>query len=245
MLTNITRGALTLKKAVTLLKHPDIRWYALIPLIINLVLFASLIGYSFSRLDPIVESLVSWLPDFLNFVRVFLWAIITTSVVIVTFMLFTPVANVIGAPFNAIMSEKIETLMTGQPPVSNAGMGKIIIDSVVSQLGKLTYIIPWAIGLFLISLIPPFNLISPILWIVFGSWLLSLEYLDYPMGNHDIVFRRQRDLVSERRSLSLGFGGAVMILTSIPVVNFFVMPIAVAGSTILWVEHFREDYLAE
>jgi CysZ protein len=166
-------------------------------------------------------------------------------VVIVTFMLFTPVANVIGAPFNAILSEKIETLMTGQPPASNAGLGKIIVDSVVSQLGKLAYIIPWTIGLFLISLIPPFNLISPILWVVFGSWLLSLEYLDYPMGNHDIVFKRQRELVSGKRGLSLGFGGAVMILTSIPVVNFFVMPVAVAGSTVLWVEHFRDGYLSE
>jgi CysZ protein len=78
-----------------------------------------------------------------------------------------------------------------------------------------------------------------VLWIVFGSWLLSLEYFDYPMGNHDIVFDEQKRLLRERRGIALGFGGVVMIMTSIPIINFFTMPLAVAGATLLWVEQFQ------
>jgi CysZ protein len=91
-----------------------------------------------------------------------------------------------------------------------------------------------------VSLIPVINFIAPVLWVVFGSWLLALEYLDYPMGNHDLSFSRQKQVLAGRRGLSLGFGGMVMILTSIPLVNFFVMPIAVAGATAMWVDQLQE-----
>ena len=99
----------------------------------------------------------------------------------------------------------------------------------------------WALGLFLFSLIPVVNLIAPVLWVVFGSWLLSLEYFDYPMGNHDIVFAEEKRYLGERRGIALGFGGGVMVMTSIPVVNFVTMPIAVAGATLLWVEQLQNS----
>ena len=68
--------------------------------------------------------------------------------------------------------------------------------------------------------------------------MLALEYLDYPMGNHGLLFPEQRRRARERRLLVLGFGAAISGLTMIPVINFLVMPLAVAGATALWVECF-------
>jgi CysZ protein len=59
------------------------------------------------------------------------------------------------------------------------------------------------------------------------------------MGNHDVVFDEQKRLLRERRGIALGFGGVVMVMTSIPIINFFTMPLAVAGATLLWVEQFQ------
>ena len=53
--------------------------------------------------------------------------------------------------------------------------------------------------------------------------------------------RRDARRLAQRRGISLGFGGGVMIMTSIPVVNFFAMPVAVAGATLLWVEQFQTN----
>jgi CysZ protein len=33
-----------------------------------------------------------------------------------------------------------------------------------------------------------------------------------------------------------------MLLMLIPVANFMVMPVAVAGATVMWVERFKEDH---
>ena len=76
------------------------------------------------------------------------------------------------------------------------------------------------------------------LWVIFGSWLLTLEYIDYPMGNHDLTFKQQKQILKNRRGLAMGFGASVMILTSIPLINFIVMPVAVAGVTVMWTEQF-------
>ena len=68
---------------------------------------------------------------------------------------------------------------------------------------------------------------------------MSIEYFDYPMGNHDIVFDEEKRRLRERRGIALGFGGGVMVMTSIPIINFVTMPVAVAGATLLWVEQFQ------
>jgi len=115
-----------------------------------------------------------------------------------------------------------------------------MINAVKSQLRKLVYIILWSIALLLVSIIPLINFMAPFLWIIFGSWLLCLEYMDYPMGNHDITFDKQKQILKSKRGLSLGFGLGTLVITSIPFVNFFAIPIAVAGATALWVEQFSD-----
>lgn len=239
MISDTMTGSYMLARGFKLIKQPEIRMYVIVPLLINITLFGGLVWFGYAQFAPLVEWMMSWVPGFLDFLRWIIWIFITSMTAIIVFFTFTPIANIVAAPFNALMSEKIELLLTGEKVNSDSSFMALVVSSIGSQLGKLVYILLWSAGLLLVSLIPVINFISPVLWIIFGSWLLSLEYLDYPMGNHDLTFAKQKQLLSERRGLSLGFGGMVMILTSIPVVNFFVMPIAVAGATAMWVEHLK------
>ncbi|MCP4979387.1 MAG: sulfate transporter CysZ [Gammaproteobacteria bacterium] len=239
MIADITIGTQALARALRLLNQPGVRIYVIIPLSINLLLFGALVWYGYSRFYPLVEWMMSYVPDFLAFVEWLIWLFFGVLAAITVFFSFTPVANIVAAPFNALMSEKIEVHLTGKAVSSEISFARMAIDAILSQLRKLVYILLWAAGLFLISLIPVVNLVAPVLWVVFGSWLLSLEYFDYPMGNHDLVFDEQKRQLRERRGIALGFGGAVMIMTSIPIINFFAMPLAVAGATLLWVEQFQ------
>ena len=241
MLADITTGTRALARAFSLLNLPGVRIYVVIPLLINFLLFGFLIWYGYSLFTPFVAWLMSFVPGFLDFLETLIWLFFGVLAAMTVFFAFTPVANIIAAPFNALMSEKIEAQLTGRAVSSDVSFMQMAIDAIGSQLRKLGYIALWALGLFLVTLIPGINLIAPVLWVVFGSWLLSLEYFDYPMGNHDIVFSEQKRRLSQRRGISLGFGGGVMIMTSIPIVNFFAMPVAVAGATLLWVEQFQTN----
>jgi CysZ protein len=241
MISDVTIGLQALARGTRLLNQPGVRIYVIIPLCINLLLFGTLIWYGYSLFYPFVEWMMSLVPGFLDFLEWFIWLFFGSLAAITVFFSFTPIANIVAAPFNALMSEKIEIHLTGKALSSNVSFGKMAVDAIGSQLRKLVYILLWALGLFLISLIPVINLIAPVLWVIFGSWLLSLEYFDYPMGNHELVFDEEKRQLSERRGIALGFGGGVMVLTSIPIINFITMPVAVAGATLLWVEQFQPN----
>ena len=240
MITDIGRGTGYLAKGFSLMKTKGIRRYVLLPLTLNILLFGGLIWLGYAQFEPMVSWMMSYIPGWLGFLEGILWLVITLLTAIVVFFTFTPIANIISAPFNAIMSEKIEEMLTGKDINSGVSLMTIIKDSILSQLGKLVYIMLWSAGLLLISLIPLVNFISPLLWVIFGAWLLSLEYMDYPMGNHDLTFQQQKDTLKKRRGLTLGFGGSVMVLTSIPIINFVVIPVAVAGATAMWVDQINK-----
>jgi len=98
----------------------------------------------------------------------------------------------------------------------------------------------WSVPFLLLFLIPGINLIAPFTWLAFSAWMLAVEYADYPMGNHGLRSDEQKQRLGNKRLLSLGFGGAVTVATMIPVVNFLVMPAAVAGATAMWVKQFKD-----
>ena len=110
------------------------------------------------------------------------------------------------------------------------------------EISKLTYYLPRLLVLVVLSafslIIPVLNVIVALLWLVFGAWMMVIQYIDYPMDNNGLSFRAMRRSLNQQRLLHLGFGGGVSILLMIPLLNFFAMPIAVAGATALYVaEH--------
>jgi CysZ protein len=63
-------------------------------------------------------------------------------------------------------------------------------------LSKLLYFIGWAIPLLALSFVPVINVAAPVLWALFQrSWMLALEYADYPLGQRGLTFREQRRLL--------------------------------------------------
>jgi CysZ protein len=241
MIADIMKGAICLGRGYRLIWQPGVRLYVVMPLVINSVLFAGLIWFGYDQFSPLVDKLMSNIPFILGFLRGIIWLVISTFTAIFVFFTFTPIANIVAAPFNALLSEKIETRLSGKEISSNTSFIKLVRTSVLSQLGKLVYILFWSAALLLISFIPLINFAAPFLWVIFGSWMMSLEYLDYPMGNHELDFKQEKQILAARKGLALGYGSSVMVLTSIPLLNFIVMPVAVAGATLLWVEQLNAE----
>jgi CysZ protein len=91
----------------------------------------------------------------------------------------------------------------------------------------------------IISVIPGLNFAAPFLWIILGAWMMSLQFIDYPMDNHRLPFREVREACSARRGTSIGFGVIVAFVSGIPILNLALIPAAVAGATLLWCDELR------
>tara|TARA_R110002110_G_scaffold91264_2_gene237650 strand:+ start:276423 stop:277169 length:747 start_codon:yes stop_codon:yes gene_type:complete len=236
---NIALGTGYLIRGARLLTHPSLRLFVIIPLVVNIVIFASLLTVGYSYLSSLMDSLLASVPDWLSFIQWILWPLIGITVSLATGYLFTAVALIIASPFNALLAEKAEELVTGQPVDALEGLGAALIGvprGILRELYKLLYYIPMAIFVLLVSLIPGINAIAPVLWFLLGAWMMSIQFVDYPMDNHQLSFADVKEAVRSRRLSSMGFGGVVALCTGIPVVNFFVVPAAVVGATLLWCE---------
>lgn len=240
---NPVRGAGYLFRGLQMLPNPTIRHFVIVPLAVNLIFFISALWALFSNFNDWVNYLVtSFLPDWewLNFLYYILWPLMAALVLVVVYYSFSIVANIIAAPFNGMLAEKVEKHLRGET-ISDGGWKEIIAEiprTIGRELAKLAYYIPRLLVLVIISFIPLINLISPILWLLFGAWMMAIQYCDYPMDNNKVSFIKMRELLKSDRLTSIGFGGLIQLGMMIPILNLFLMPAAVVGATIYWVEHY-------
>jgi len=236
---NIARGAGYLVRGAKLLRHPALLKFVTIPLAINTLIFASLLGIGFSYISDLMTAMLAQIPDWLGFIAWILWPLIVITVGLISGYLFTSVALIIASPFNALLAEKAEELVTGEPVDALEGIGAALLSipkSVLRELAKLLYYLPMALLALLLSLIPG---VGALAWLLLGAWMMSIQFVDYPMDNHQLDFTEVKRAVRSRRLSSLGFGGLVALCTGIPLLNFFVVPAAVVGATLLWCEELR------
>jgi CysZ protein len=239
---DLLKGLGYLLEGLRLVRLPGLRRFVMIPLLVNSLLFAGLMFAAVSGFERLLDYLLGFLPEWLHWLQYLLWPLFAISALVVLAYSFTLIANLLAAPFNGVLAEAVEKHLTGQP-LAQAGDWRAlladIVPSLLSELHKLGYFALRGLPLLLLFVIPGINLAAPLLWTLFGAWMLALEYGDYPMGNHGLKFRDQRPRLRARRMLALGFGLGVLGMTVIPVVNFLAMPVAVAGATALWVRELR------
>lgn len=232
---NPVTGGIYFLRGFSLILRPGIRAYVVIPLLINVFVFTGLIYFGAGQLQSLVDGM---LPDWLDWLQWLLLPLFLLAALLVAFFTFNMIANLISAPFNGLLAEAVERQLTGKEPVEG-GWQKMLRDlwkTIGSELRKLGYIALRAVPILILMLIPGINVIASILWILFSAWMLAVTYVDYPMGNHGITFPQQRGLLAKRRLMSVGFGASVMAALAVPVLNFLVIPSAVAGATAMWVE---------
>jgi len=234
-------GAYYLLEGLRLIRQPGLRRYVAIPLLISTSVFAGAIFGISHWLEILINALLGYLPSWLDWLRYLLWPLFAIAGVLIIFYSFSMITNLIAAPFNGMLAEAVEQHLTGQP-IDTGGwkaLMKDLLPSIASELRKLLYFIVRAIPLGLLFLIPGINLAAPFLWALFSAWMLTIEYLDYPMANHLLHFSAQKKLLRQRKLLSWGFGGSSLLMTMIPVVNFFAMPVSVAGAAAMWVGELK------
>jgi len=254
-------GAQYLSKGFHLIWKPGIKKFVFIPLLINFVFLGIATVYAFNLIGDWYQALpiwldthinsqhwyVSWSAEGLNWLVTtlgwLLWPLIVITVFISVFFLFGFLANWIAAPFNGLLSEAVERHLESDSYQEIAFDWSTFVKDVPRLIArewrKLMYYLPRAIGC-LILLITPISPFVPIIWFLFNSWMSAIQYIDYPEDNHRQSFQQTLNHIRRNRSSPLGFGVLVMLFTMIPVVNILVMPVAVAGATNLWFDHYRK-----
>jgi len=232
-------------KGFELIRKKGVRRFVFIPLAINLLLFSFAFYYLVGQLDHLMVWVENLIPTWLAWISYLLWPLAILTVLVVFSFIFSTAANWLAAPFNGLLSEKIELLLSNTAASdinSDSGMSDLIKDiprTLSREWQKFIYYLPRAIGFFVLLVFLP--VIGQILWFLFIAWMMAIQYKDYPFDNHKIEFSQMKAVLRKNQGLSYSFGITVAVFSMLPIVNLIVMPVAICGATALWVEQYKND----
>ncbi|MDC9594120.1 sulfate transporter CysZ [Xenorhabdus sp. IM139775] len=228
-----------------LITRPGIKRFVLLPLLANILLLGGSFWWLYHQLGGWIQWTLDKIPDWMQWLSYLIWPLAVISILLVFSYFFSTIANFIASPFNGLLAEKLEADLTGIP-APDTGMVDLLQDTpriLKREMVKILYYIPRALILLLLYFIPGIGqTIAPVLWFIFSAWMLAIQYCDYPFDNHKVSFTTMRNTLRQNKIDNLQFGAAVSILTMIPVVNLFIMPVAVCGATAMWVDRYRAQY---
>lgn len=239
MITHPLTGAGYLLEGMWLITRPGLRRFVIMPLLINIVVFCAAFYMGITQFERVIVHLEEQVPSWLQWLDWLLWPLLIIFLCVVVFYSFGLVANLIAAPFNSVLAEKVELLLTGQALVATVEQHEWFSKALLTlkdELGKIIYALLWAVPFLGLLFVP---VIGSFLWFLYTAWMLAVEYTEYPMSHHHFTFHQLRAKLRQRRALSISFGGAVALLGMVPILNFILMPSAVAGATALWVRELK------
>lgn len=225
-----------------LISRPGLKRYVVMPLLVNILLMGSAFWWLFSQLGGWIPQIMSYVPDWLQWLSYVLWPLAVISVLLVFSYLFSTLTNIIAAPFCGLLAEQLEGQLTGHPLPDTGVMGllKDVPRIMAREWRKLMYYLPRALALLVLYFIPGVGqTLAPVLWFLFSAWMLAIQYCDYPFDNHKVSFPTMRQALRRHKVTNMQFGALISLFTLIPFLNLVIMPVAVCGATVLWAECYR------
>ncbi|MBF0470541.1 MAG: sulfate transporter CysZ, partial [Gammaproteobacteria bacterium] len=165
MIGGVVRGGGYLIQGLRLISLPGLRRFVLIPMAINILLFAGGLWLFIHLSEPVLQSLLKQLPSWLGWLNSLLWLLFTLVIALILLLLLSLVAGLVAAPFNAFLAEAVERHLDGenyqQEEMSIAEVIRMTPHLLMEELRKLRYMLVRTVPLLLLSSIPVVNLIAP------------------------------------------------------------------------------------
>ena len=234
------RGIQAVLYGLKKLRHPRLRMLGLLPIGINALVYAGILWFAVDWADDVVGVLASWLPTWLGFLTTLLFGLMIGVLLLLLGITFVSVALIVGSPFYTELCVRTLALLQSEAPrMRETGLRETMLSlprGALREVSKLLSFLPMIVITLIISVIPVLNLAAPFLWTLLNSWILALQFLDYPFDETNQPFQAVKAWGSRHRGLALGFGFGVLLGGSVPLLNLLIVPAAVIGATKLWFE---------
>lgn len=243
MLQDFLRGLRSYSQALDVLSRYNLWSYMLIPGLISLVLGGAAIGVAVSYADDLGSLLTSYYPfEFGRGIVEAAAAIVSGLLMVVVFLLlFKYIVMVLVAPFMGLLSEQIESKLTGRPG-PDFDLVQMLADvwrGLRVALRNLLRELVLTLGITLLGFIVPVigNAISALLIFLVQAYYAGFGNMDYTLERKRFGLGDSVAFVRQHRWVAIGNGSLFVLLLLVPVLGIFVAPtIGTASATLLSLE---------
>jgi CysZ protein len=229
-------------------KHPSLRPYVLMPLLINILLGVALYSSGIwwgrrvianwtLRLTDWLEP--SWLDTTVQVLAPVIQGVLILLLLIVLGLVLLQFGGILGSPFYGQLSEKIEILRAGKLDAPESmGWGAIFIDiwrAIMFELKKLLLLACIGLPLLLANFIPGLGTAAATFGgIALASLLVCLDMFDAPLERRRLKFRQKLGIVLRALPASGSFALVCFFLVSVPLMNLLAIPLCVSAGTLFF-----------
>jgi CysZ protein len=233
----LATGVRDVGRGLAVLKAHRSLWKWLVaPAIISLVLLVAAVVGILHAVDPVVGWVAGHLPGWLaavagTLLRVLVLVVLGTAALFV----FTTVAGMIAGPFNELLSEHVEAVLTGRPapPFSLREFGHGAILGIVHGIRRLVVALLGLALVFALGFVPVIGTIAAIL---LGAWFAataaSYDCYDAVLSRRAMAYRDKRAYLARHRGRTLGLGLAVAGMLLVPGLNLIALGLGAAAATV-------------
>lgn len=230
----ITTGINAYKEAHAFIKQHSFFSYFIIPIIFNFLLFLYFTGliwhYSNIIADQLffyfdIQSLLSQQFNFIQSIIKFILLVFINVIGLVIYLLvFKSLILIIMAPVLTIVSEKVDTIVTGY--IYNFSLKDFVKDiyrSIRLSIKNITKEIFLSILILIFSLLPIIGFIGPILLFTMQSYFYGFSMLDYSLERKKLSVLQSEQFIWNHKFLCISIGAVFNFLLIIST-SFSIFP---------------------
>lgn len=147
------------------------------------------------------------------------------------------VPNLLLAPLQDPLSEATESKLGNfiAPPFSFARLVQGTTTSLLHTISRLALMLIGFAVLLPLNFIPVAgSVLYAVLSAMWAMWWVCAEYLSGPMARHLLPFRAVLRAMRARPFFAMGMGATLYVVLWVPVLNCFLVPLAVVAGTLLY-----------
>lgn len=225
-------------RALMVLKRsPQLRKYVVVPILVNLVvgatLYAGLLYAGFQGIDGAIANL----PEWAMFLSWLLRLLLVFLLLLGTGFLLLQFGVILGSPWYGKLSEELERLRTGNSaPEALASVGSAVWEiwrAILFELKKLVLTLVIGLPLLLLNFWPGVGtVIASIGGVGLAVTIICLDFFDPALERRRLRFRQKLGIVLQSLPGSATFGLVCLGLISIPGLNLLAIPLCVTAGTL-------------
>ncbi|RYY72193.1 MAG: hypothetical protein EOO13_00340 [Chitinophagaceae bacterium] len=224
-------------------QHKLWKWI-LIPGLIYMLLFLGGIYLFWTSSNTAIEFILlktgvkSWLDkmqdSWISFLFIIGQIILRLVLMLFYFSLFKFLFLIIGSPLFAYLSEKTEAIMEGKDfPFNLAQLMKDIWRGIRIALRNLLWQTVYVLSIFILSFIPLFGWIAPLVALLVECYYFGFSMLDYSSERNKLSASQSIEFIGRHKGLAIGNGIVFYLMHLIPIIGWLLAPsYAVVAATI-------------
>ena len=231
---NFLAGFDCFAKGARLALARPLRRFVWVPMALSFATLSLLLVPGHRAVEAAVAWMVGFVPGWLEWLGAGLGFLLYVLGIVVALWAFGFVSVLLASPLLGTLSARAEREALGNGPDHDESLARAVANGLAREARKLAYHLPKLACLFLLTLVPVVNVAAPLLWFVFGAWMLALHFVDYASENRGLKLDDTIALLRAHRAAAFGFGAPIALLLAVPFAALVVIPVAVCGGAVLW-----------